>query len=165
MKFDDKSLQFLSTKERLLRGIDFDLNEELDTLRRHIKWFYQNKQMVEAMPELPPFPPSTFVHAGAGDIYITLPRIQSLINTIKDLPWNLEIFSLIEQDNSKFDGAYILRYSYLPSGIDNITFRFDATRAGSTCELVQIGAEEKISTVPIYEVVCTEGAEEMALGE
>lgn len=34
---------------------------------------------------------------------------------------------------------------------------------GATCQRVQIGEREEMKTIPIYEIVCEEGAEEMAM--
>lgn len=145
-------------KDKIRIRLKEAIGEELRSIQRKFEWFARNEMLLEAMPELPKLPESTQIYCLVGDIYLYLPRIQSLIRQIKELPWG-DSWKLTETDSSKADGNYTLSFKFENSS-DRVIFYFQVSRDGATCELVRVGEETKTTTVPIYEVTCKEGAEE-----
>jgi len=142
-------------------SISKEVKDAFERMKYTLKWFRENRDLANAMPAIPELPLGSYIYPTVGNIHFTVPRSQSLINQIKALAWEEHGFALkAEEDNSKTNGSYMLRYVWSEQSWNYVYFTFNATMQGATCALIKIGEETKTEVVPIYEVVCEEGAKE-----
>lgn len=150
-----------STKSLTMSSISKEVKDDFDRMKSRLNWYRENRDLANAMPAIPELPVGSYIYPTVGNIHYTLPRSQSLINQIKALAWEEHDFTLkSEEDTSKENGSYTLRYVWSSQSWNYVYFTFQTNMAGATCTLVKIGEETKTEVVPIYEVVCQEGSKE-----
>ena len=152
----------LKESKSALRKYRIEFNQEL---RRNKERANGTAVLLSRLPDYS-LPTNATYRPLFGGVEIRIPRVQSEINRFREYvaTLNEDEFTVEERDYSKLNGDFdfnirtehAVYWSFL-----RVSFKVEME--GATCELIKIGEESYTSTRPVYEVVCTEGAQEAVL--
>jgi hypothetical protein len=127
------------------------------SLRSQLKWAQRGSDTMQYIPSQLVIPDQAEISTAFGDVRVSIPRSNTAIQDIRGQlqAWEVEF---TEEDDSSCSGSYVIRVPI--RGLDYLIFVFKPGMEGSTCQLKKIGETDRVYKMPVYEVVCNEGAAE-----